>query len=112
MIYYTSLCGPVEFANHIGWTDVTPYQIVRVVSQQTIEIREMDAQIDPAWKPVFLTGGFCAHCQNNAEQRWVITPNYNNPVIRARLRKDGRFHSKFGKHSLGASPRRFHDYNF
>ncbi len=33
-------------ANHSGWSDVHPYEIVRVVSPKTIEIRVMDAELD------------------------------------------------------------------
>ena len=35
-----------------------------------------------------------------------------NPIIKARLRKDGYFHSVVGKHYIEKSPRKFYDYNF
>lgn len=106
------LNGSSKYANHIGWSDVTPYEVVRVVSSQTIEIREMATKMDPTWEPTIVPGGFSGHCTNSSEQRWVITPNYAAPVIRARLRKDGYFHSIYGKHVLAIAPRMFHDYNF
>ena len=39
-------------------------------------------------------------------------PGAANPVIRARLRKDGKYHSAYGRHVLADAPVRFYDYNF
>jgi hypothetical protein len=30
----------LNYANHCGYSDVTPYEVVRVVSDKTIEVRE------------------------------------------------------------------------
>ena len=40
-----------SYANKYGYSDVYPYEIVRVISAKTIEVREMDAERDPNWKP-------------------------------------------------------------
>lgn len=101
-----------KFANLCLYSDVVPFEVVRVVSDKTIEIREMKADRDPTWKPEMHAGGFAAHCSNQNEQRWLIAADEDRPVIRARLRKDGRFHSKRGAHRLSDTPQRFHDYNF
>jgi hypothetical protein len=98
-------------ANHIGWTDVNPYEIVRVVSDKTIEIREMNAKQLP-WKRDFHAGGFFGHTSNQEKQKWEINSNESAPVIKARKRKDGYFHSSAGKHQLSDEPRKFYDYNF
>ena len=79
----------MNYANHYGYSDVNPFEIVRRVSDKTIEIREMDAERDPEWKPEFHVGGFSAHCSNQREQRWNITSNPENRVIRIRLSKSG-----------------------
>ena len=99
-------------ANHSGWSDMHPYEIVRVVSPKTIEIRVMDAELDENWKPEIISGGFTGHCTNQGDQRWAYKSNPEYPVIRARQRKDGRFYSANGRHFLSTKPRKFHDYNF
>jgi len=99
-------------ANHSGWSDVHPYEIVRVVSPKTIEIRVMDAELDENWKPEIIAGGFAGHCTNQGSQKWVYKSNPEYTVIRARQRKDGHFYSANGRHILSKSPRKFHDYNF
>ena len=100
------------YANHIGWTDVNPYEIVKVISDKTIEIRIMDATRDKSWKPEVISGGFAGRCVNQHSQRWDIVSNDDVPTVRARLRKDGYYHSSHGKHLLGEEPRKFYDYNF
>ena len=99
-------------ANHSGWSDVHPYEIVRVVSPKTIEIRVMDAELDENWKPEIIAGGFAGHCTNQGAQKWAYKSNPDYTVIRARLRKDGYFHSANGRHVLSKTPYKFHDYNF
>lgn len=101
-----------KFANLVLFSDVKPYEIVRVISDKTIEIREMNAERDSSWKPEFAAGGFVAHCKNQKDQKHVIVSDERNPVIRARLRKDGKFYSAYGKHVLADEPRYFYDYNF
>lgn len=99
-------------ANHCGYSDVHPYEIVRVVSSKTIEIRLMDAELVKGWKPEIVAGGFSGHCVNQGSQQYSYKSNPDNGVIRARLRKDGRFYSNHGRHSLTQTPYKFYDYNF
>ena len=100
------------YANQIGFSDVSPFEIVRVISLKTIEIREMEATLDPTWKPQIDVGGFVGHTVNNADQRWICKSDPEAPVMRARLHKDGCFHSEYGKHLISEKPQRFYDYNF
>ena len=103
----------MKYANEVGYTDVYPYEVVRVVSDKTIEIRAMDSELDPTWKPDMIPGGFCAHTTNNHSQRWFYSSNENNPIIRIRLQKNGQWKTKHGnRHVLADNPRRFYDYNF
>jgi hypothetical protein len=100
-----------KYANHIGYTDVNPYEVIRVVTSRTIEIREMDAIQTDEVKPTFVIGGFSAHSDN--AQSWDIKPNESNPVFRIRLHSDGRWKDKWGhKYNLADAPRKFYDYNF
>jgi len=102
----------MKYANLIGYSDVTPYEVVRVISEKTIELREMDAELLVGQKPDFTAGGFVGHCTNQRSLRYDIKSNPTNRVIRARLRKSGGFHSEMGKHILSDKPVRFYDYNF
>lgn len=99
-------------ANHVGYSDVEPYEIVRVVSPKTIELRQVHAELDPNWKPEIVSGGYAGHCTNQHSQKWNYKSIPDGGVIRARMRKDGYFHSAAGRHSLNTEPRKFYDYNF
>ena len=102
-----------KFANHYGYSDVNPYEVVKVVSDKTIEVREMDAERDDSVKMEFHVGGFSAHCSNQHDQKWFIKSNDTNPVVRIRLSKSGVWKDKYGrKFGLSDQPVRFYDYNF
>lgn len=99
-------------ANFHGYSDKHPYEIVKVVSPRTLEVRLVDAELDPSWKPEIIKGGFCGHTVNNHSQKWLYNANTNNPTIRIRRRKDGYYYSATGRHALATAPSKFHDYNF
>lgn len=101
-------------ANHRGYSDTNPYEIVRVVSDKTIVLRAMIAERREDCKPEFVAGGFSAHCTNNGDQRnaWVIKSDPKGYTVRARLQKDGTWKSEHGRHSLNNAPVKHYDYNF
>ena len=102
-----------KYANQIGYSDVNPFEVVRVVSDKTIEVREMDAERDESFKLEFIPGGFSAHCVNQADQKWNISSNKANPVVRIRLSKNRGWQDKYGRRfMLADAPRKFYDYNF
>ena len=102
-----------QYANRIGYSDVTPYEVVRVVSDKTIEVRAMDAERDESFKLEFIPGGFSAHCVNQCDQKWNISSNSENPVVRIRLSKNRGWQDKHGgRYNLAEAPRKFYDYNF
>jgi len=107
-----------NFANHIGYSDVNPFEIVRHVSPTTIEVRAMSAvRSNPGADMSFAPGGFCGHFADQHRQEWAIAPNPENPVVRIRLstakRKAGQWYSKNGERFvLAEKPRKFYDYNF
>ncbi len=107
----TMNANEAAYANRYGYTDIIPYEIVRRISDKTIEVREMKAELDPTWKPEMTSGGFCGHTINNHDQRWIITPNTDNDVIRIRRTKRG-WQAGGVMFDLAASPRKFHDFNF
>lgn len=101
------------YANHIGYSDVDPYEIVRVISDKCVEVREMNAERDHSVKLEWAMGGFAGVCVNQNAQKWVITSNPEAPVERIRLHKDGRWYGR-GKRRfrLADAPRKFYDFNF
>ena len=102
----------MKYANHYGWSDVNPFEVVRVVSAKTLEIRAMEAERDPTWKPEFILGGFAGHCINQGEQEWLIKSNEQNPVVRIRLGKKGWKDAHGRRFGLSDKPIKFYDYNF
>ena len=104
-----------KYAIHCGWTDRNPFEIIRVVSDKTIEIREMKATLDANWKPIFEVGGFGGHCTNSREQKWNIFSDESQPIFRIRRsNKRGQpWRDKHGlQYSLSDSPYKYYDYNF
>jgi hypothetical protein len=99
-------------ANHFGYTDTNPFEIIRVVSDKTIEIRSMNAERD--FEPNIIPGGFAGHCTNNTEsaQKWKITSDETAPVIRIRFGKKGWKDANGNRYGLDTKPRKFYDYNF
>jgi hypothetical protein len=102
----------MKYANCYGYSQVYPYEIIREVTDKTIEIRAMTQSPDPDWKPNFIPGGFAAHCTNQSEQTWLYSSDPTAPVIRMRKRKDGKWYSVMGMHRVESEPRYFYDYNF
>jgi len=103
----------MRFANHLGHTDVNPFEIVRRVSAKTLDIKPMTAVKDPNFKPEFVPGGFAAVCTNQYRQEWLITSNEDAPVKRIRLHKDGWFKGAHGeRYRIAEHPVKFYDYNF
>ena len=39
-----------RYANYYGYSDVSPYEITKVISRQTMEVRPMRATLDPNFK--------------------------------------------------------------
>jgi len=100
------------YANHIGYSDVNPFEVVRYVSLKTLVIREMVAT-EKAWMRQFMAGGFLGHVVNQEDQDWDIQPDPEAPVIRIRKRKDGKWYDSHGaRYALAEKPVKFHDFNF
>ena len=77
----------MKYANHISYTDIDPFEVVRVVSDRTLEIREMNTDRDDSVALAFHVGGFAAHCDNQADQRYGYTPNPDGHEIKISLRR-------------------------
>lgn len=102
----------MNYANHHSYTDITPFEVVKVISGKTMEIREMDAERDESVELKWAVGGFAGHCINQCDQKWFIKSNADNPVVRIRLGKMG-WKDKHGRRFVvGDKPIKRYDYNF
>tara|TARA_R110000744_G_scaffold367657_1_gene477221 strand:- start:42 stop:392 length:351 start_codon:yes stop_codon:yes gene_type:complete len=106
------------FANHHGYSDVHPYEIVRIVSDKCIEIRAMDTSENKT-KMNFVAGGFSAHCSNQHAQDYDYTSNPENHVKKIRLNRvsqycaDKVWKCKNGaRYNISDEPYKYYDYNF
>jgi hypothetical protein len=102
----------MNYANYLGYSDISPFEIVRRISDKTLEIRAMSAERDPSWKPDFVPNGFCGHISNQHDQRWFISSDPDRPVVRIRLGKQGWKDRNGRRFELSDKPRKFYDYNF
>ena len=102
----------MNYANYLGYSDISPFEIVRRISDKTLEIRAMSAERDPSWKPDFVPNGFCGHISNQHDQRWFISRDPDRPVVRIRLGKQGWKDRNGRRFELSDKPRKFYDYNF
>lgn len=102
-----------KYANRRGYSDCSPFEVVRQVSSKCLIIRAMNYTLDPSWKPEMIPGGFSAHCVNNHEQRYLYDSNPNAREIRIRKHKDGRWYDQNKEnYSPSENPCAFYDYNF
>jgi len=104
----------MKYANYHGYSDITPYEIVRKVSETTLEIRRMHYERDESVKMEFHVGGFSANCSNQLDQKWFITSDTEHGIERIRFSKaKQQWQSAHGERFiLSDKPVRFYDYNF
>ncbi len=99
-------------AARYGWSDVHPFEVVRVVSDKCIEIRAMHAEGGLKKGAEFMPGGFVGHYPNQErDQEWTLTSNPEATVVRIRLNNRGRWMHKTERFSVGTAVK-FRDYNF
>lgn len=101
------------YANKIGYSDVTPFEVVKACTVKKLIIREMETIIDETWKPDFHPGGFVGHVANNRDQKWIIKPLISGATVEIRQHKNGEWKDKYGnRYNLSNKPVKFYDYNF
>lgn len=99
-----------KYCNHHGYSDIEPYEVVRVISDKTVEVRQMIAtQIK--FPQVWEKGGFAGHCVDNNNQAYEYETNKTAPIIRVRKTKNGWKHHGM-RFQMSDKPFKFYDYNF
>ena len=101
------------YFNEMGWSDINPYEVVEIRTENKVIIRAMDAELSQDWKPNFIPGGFSAHCTNQSSQKWDCKPNPTNETLTIRKNKKGQWKTPDGtKFKNSDKPVKFYDYNF
>jgi len=102
------------YANLIGYSDVTPFEIIRTFTPKKMEVRKMSAErAEPAQPLHWELGGFAGCCTNQFAQRWTITPDASEYTVIIRQHKDGQWRDTAGqRYALADEPIRFYDLNF
>lgn len=102
-----------KFCNYLGYSDVTPFEVVEVRTENKVMVREMDCEALP-WKRDFHPGGFHGHTSNQHDQKWKITSNEKNPVFAVRFSKRKNIWRSAGGSRFAMSDEaiKFYDFNF
>lgn len=100
-------------ASFYGYSDVDAYEIVKVISDKTIEVRKMDTEHDISHLKQY-AGGFSCHVENQRNQKVTYASNPDAKVIRLRRKKNNPEQWCNGTMSFGLTekPYAFYDYNF
>ena len=102
-----------EYANQRGYTDIHPFEVIETRTPRKKLIRKMSAELDAAWKPEFIPGGFAGHCTNQNQQKWIYSSIEGSDIFAIRLNKRGEWKDTNGnKYDIYDFPVRFYDYNF
>lgn len=115
---YTLLAGdqPI-YANQHFYTDVEPWEVVRIITDRKVVVRKMKATLkEEAKKELqesFVPGGFVGHFDNDA-QEWEYTSDENEFEVEIRRHKWGDWHiaGDSTRFYLAEAPRKYYDYNF
>lgn len=103
----------MKHANHIGWSDINPFEVIKENTARKLTIRSMTCERKNMEKLQFHVGGFSAHCSNQHEQKWEITSDSDCSIYEIRLNKKGEWRDKHGcLFRLADAPVKFYDYNF
>lgn len=97
-----------KYCNLWLYSDVIPFEVVRVQNSRRVWVREMDT-VQTVTPKSFIQGGFTAYCADNGAQRYEYISNTERPVICLRLGKNGW---SGGAYKMADKPVKFYDYNF
>ena len=104
------------YANHMGYSDVNPYEVVRTISAKCVEVRAMNAELVKAPKD-FRPGGFVGTYVDQDAQEWKITASGTSESFKIRFsnsnsRDIGWYSADGRRFVMSDKPCKFYDYNF
>ena len=102
------------YANQSGYSDVTPYEVVRTVSPSCVEVRAMKT-VQTKFPKDFHAGGFSGHyADNRGGQEYDYFPNPEAEIFKIRWSRANRQwqQGKYIRFRMADKPYKFYDYNF
>lgn len=95
-----------QFANNYLFSDVDPFEVIKVISDKTIEVRSLIAirNFEVEW--------IGSEVQNKFDQEWIFKQDPNAAIIRLHKRKDGNYYKGDLKFVLSDYPIKRYDYRF
>jgi hypothetical protein len=106
----------MQYANMYGYSDIHAHEVVRSVSEKTLEVRRMTATLlNPTNSKEpdalqFSPGGFCGH--TSGAQRYAFASNESATVFRIRKGKRGWRDANGQRYRVEDEPREHYDFNF
>ena len=105
-----------KYANHYGYSDVEPYEVVEEITPNKYLIRWMKSvqteESKNKLKESFVVGGFCGHFDNDL-QEWNIASCEDVLPFAIRRHKDGKWYDVYHrKYVISSKPIKFYDFNF
>jgi hypothetical protein len=100
------------YATHYAYSDINPYEVLRVVSDNCLEVRSMNHENDPNDMPTFVPGGFSAICTHFGSRVISVDPKGKVFKIRRTKRNPERWTYKGMRFALDKEPRAYYDHNF
>ena len=103
-----------KYCNFHGYSDVDPFEVVRVISEQTVEIRKMKTE-QIKFPTEYHAGGFGGHYADNyggQDYKYISDESY--PIERIRWSKaNGKWQQgKYSTFYMSDQPYKHYDYNF
>lgn len=105
------------YANQHFYTDVEPWEVVKICTDKKVLVRKMKTALKPAAHQAladsFVPGGFFGHT-NNDLQEWDFTSDENGETVEIRRHKygDWRIAGCSTRFYLSDTPEKYFDYNF
>ena len=100
------------YATHFAYSDINPYEVIRVVSDNCLEVREMSHENDPNDMPKFVPGGFSAICTHFGKRLITKNPNGRTFKITRKKKDPTRWGYKSMRFGLDKEPHAYYDHNF
>ena len=103
-----------KYANRSGYSDVEPYEVVRIVSDICVEVRAMKTKQIRFPQEVHV-GGFSAHvADNRSGQEYEYSSNEEAKPFKIRWSRANRQWQagKYNRFRMADEPYKFYDYNF
>lgn len=97
-----------KYISWVLYTDVLPFEVVRQVSPNVVEVRELNTK-QTVFPQEFYAGGFSGHYADNDNQKYEYFSDETAPIRRINLSKKGWGK---GRWRMTDKPYKHYDYNF